>query len=120
MENYNNTAIVPQSDRTPVMTIHHKITDVFTGDFLGVISMDVELNKLRQIADSLINKQQEAMYLINENNQIILSSDTNQISNPVSEDLKTKLQGKTDHQDIVFFEDFSFPVKWLEVSKSHP
>ncbi len=120
LENYNNTAIVPQSDRTPVMTIHHKITDVFTGDFLGVISMDVELNKLRQIADSLINKQQEAMYLINENNQIILSSDTNQISNPVSEDLKTKLQGKTDHQDIVFSKTLASPLNGWRLVKVTP
>src|SRR5690625_6086026 len=38
LENYNNAAIVPQSDHTQVITIHHKITDVFTGEFLGVIS----------------------------------------------------------------------------------
>nr|WP_231710805.1 histidine kinase [Gracilibacillus suaedae] len=121
LENYNNTAIVPQSDRTPVMTIHHKITDVFTGDFLGVISIDVALNEMSQIVDSLINKQQEAIYLINKNNQIVLSSDTNQISDTVSEDLKTTIQGKADRQDIVFSKILASPLndwKLVKVTSS--
>lgn len=113
LENYNNAAIVPQSDHTQVITIHHKLTDVFTGEFLGVISMDVELNKLSQIADGFIKNKQEAMYLINENNQIVFSNDTKQISNPLSETLKATIKGETESEDVILSKPLSsLPLEW--------
>lgn len=113
LENYNNAAIVPQSDHTQVITIHHKLTDVFTEEFLGVISMDIELNKLSQLADGLIKNKQEVMYLINENNQIVFSNDTKQISNPLSETLKATIQGETESEDVILSKPLSsLPLEW--------
>lgn len=113
LENYNNVAIVPQSDDTQVITIHHKLMDVFTGEFLGVISMDIELSKLSQIADGLIKNKQETMYLINENNQIIFSNDTKQVSNLVSETLQSTIQGETKSDDVILSKPLSsLPLEW--------
>lgn len=113
LENYNDAAIVPQTDHTQVITIHHKLTDVFTEEFLGVISMDIELTKLSQIADGLLKNNQEAMYLINENNQIIFSNDTKQISNPLPETLKATIQGETKSGDVILSTPLSsLPFEW--------
>jgi len=120
LENYNNAAIVPQSDHTQVITIHHKITDVFTGEFLGVISIDVELNEVSQIADDLIKNKQESMYLINENNQIVFSNDTRQISNPLSETLKTTIQGETESENIILSKTLTSPLHDWELVKITP
>ncbi|QGH33161.1 HAMP domain-containing protein [Gracilibacillus salitolerans] len=120
LENYNNVAIVPQTDHTQVITIHHKIQDIFTGEFLGVISMDVELNELSQIAADLIKNKHESMYLINKNNQIVFSNNTKQISNPVSDSLKTTIQGEKESDDIILSKTLTSPLHDWELVKITP
>nr|WP_239587605.1 sensor histidine kinase [Bacillus pakistanensis] len=122
IKNYNNAAIVPKTDQTKVITFHHKITDVFTGEFLGVISMDVELNKFAQIADDLIKEKEESVYLLNENDQVIYSSNTKLIGHYASTELKKQLQQKEGvNDDILLSKTLSAPLsewKLVEITPS--
>lgn len=47
--NYNNAAIIPESDKTTVMTIHHKILDPLSKEFLGIITIDIDLDEYAQL-----------------------------------------------------------------------
>ncbi|MDQ7861430.1 hypothetical protein RCO48_11725 [Peribacillus frigoritolerans] len=53
LENYNNAAIVPKSDKTMVMTFHHKIIDVLSKKFLGMITIDIDLGEYAAFAITL-------------------------------------------------------------------
>ncbi|WP_347553212.1 histidine kinase (plasmid) [Pseudalkalibacillus hwajinpoensis] len=121
IENYNNAAMVPQSDQTKVITLHHKMTNVFTEEFLGVISMDVELNKIAQIANDLMEEKEESVYLLNENDQVIYSSDTELIGHPASTKLKTQLQQEEgENEDILLSKTLSAPLNEWKIVKVTP
>ncbi|MDX8047560.1 histidine kinase [Gracilibacillus sp. S3-1-1] len=120
LENYNNTAIVPQSDHTEVITIHHKITDVFSGDFLGVISMDIQLDEVSRIAGDLIKHKQEKMYILNENNQIIFSNDSQTIGQPVSKQVLKVINRQVESEDIVLSKTLTEPLDDWQLVKITP
>ncbi|CDQ21275.1 putative sensor-like histidine kinase [Halobacillus karajensis] len=114
IKNYNNAAIVPKSDQTKVLTFHHTITDVFTNEFLGVISMDVELSKVAQIIDDLTKEKEESVFLLNEYNQVIYASDSKRIGQPASPELMKQLKREKDSNgDIPLSKTLSAPLeKW--------
>lgn len=56
IENYNNTSIMPQSDKTMVLTIHHKILDALSKEFLGIITIDIDLDKFARISNHFLQK----------------------------------------------------------------
>ncbi|WP_163528521.1 cache domain-containing sensor histidine kinase [Halobacillus ihumii] len=119
--NYNNAAIVPQSDHTKVITFHHKINNVFTEEFLGVISMDVELNKFAQITDDLMQEKEESVYLLNEHDQVIYSSETKLIGHPAPAALKVQLkQGEGENNDILLSKTLSAPLNEWKLVKITP
>src|SRR5690625_6713679 len=60
------------------------------------------------------------MYLINENNQIVFSNDTRQISNPLSETLKTTIQGETESENIILSKTLTSPLHDWELVKITP
>ena len=56
IKNYNDTAIIPQSDDTMVMTFHHKIVDVPSNEYLGIITIDIDLDAYARICNSLVQR----------------------------------------------------------------
>ncbi|MGM0852465.1 MAG: cache domain-containing sensor histidine kinase [Bacillota bacterium] len=74
IENVGNAAIIPESDKTRVLTIHHKVRNILTGKFLGFLSMDIEVNSYGSIIQHLSDTGDARMALLDEKGTIIYSN----------------------------------------------
>ncbi|WP_374055705.1 sensor histidine kinase [Rossellomorea sp. FM04394] len=74
IENAGNAAIIPESDKTKVLTIHHKVRNILTGKFLGFLSMDIEVNSYGSIIQHLSDGGGARVALLDEKDTIIYSS----------------------------------------------
>ncbi|YCA43847.1 histidine kinase [Bacillus sp. JZ8] len=123
IQNYNNSAIVPQSDKTKVITFHHKIVDVLSNKFLGTISMDVDYEMYARICNNLIGKDQESVLLISEDNVIVYANNTELIGQAVSPHLQQKIERNAETgDDIILANTLSGPLdqwKLVKITPSH-
>lgn len=75
IENYNRVPNMPESDKTIVLTFHHKIVDVLNNRFLGLVSVDIDLDRIAQICNRFIQGELESVLLSDANGNVIYSSD---------------------------------------------
>nr|WP_154319693.1 sensor histidine kinase [Metabacillus idriensis] len=85
--NYNNAAIVPKSDKTMVMTFHHKITDVLSRKFLGIITIDIDMGGYARICNNLVQGDESSVLLIDSEDRVLYSNDRERIGKPLSKQL---------------------------------
>ncbi|WP_442637036.1 sensor histidine kinase [Rossellomorea marisflavi] len=74
IKNANNAAILPESDRTRVLTIHHKVTNVLSGEFLGFISMDIDVTAYSSLILNLSDGGESRLTLLDGEDRIMYSS----------------------------------------------
>ncbi|OIJ22415.1 histidine kinase [Anaerobacillus alkalidiazotrophicus] len=121
IENYNNTAIVPQSDNTVVMTIHHKIEDVLSNEFLGIITIDIDLDAYARICDRLVQDDEESVLLIDSNDIVMYASDSSLIGSNISGDLLRWMNMEDDtKEDIILSKTLSEPLNQWKLVKITP
>ncbi|MDR0140338.1 sensor histidine kinase [Metabacillus idriensis] len=94
--NYNNAAIVPKSDKTMVMTFHHKITDVLSRKFLGIITIDIDMGGYARICNNLVQGDESSVLLIDSEDRVLYSNDRELIGKPLS---KQRLNGNGSGKD---------------------
>ncbi|TDL74977.1 cache domain-containing sensor histidine kinase [Peribacillus frigoritolerans] len=94
--NYNNAAIVPKSDKTMVMTFHHKITDVLSRKFLGIITIDIDMGGYARICNNLVQGDESSVLLIDSEDRVLYSNDRELIGKPLS---KPRLNGNGSGKD---------------------
>lgn len=123
IENYNNAAIFPQSDNTVVITIHHKVVDVLSNDFLGIITIDIDLDAYARISESLVQDDEESVLLIDSNDHIMYASDPALIGKSISRDLHQWInEGIDTGEDIIISKTLSGPLnKWklVKITPTH-
>lgn len=120
--NYNNAAIVPQSDNTVVMTFHHKIVDVLSNEFLGIITMDIDLNGYARLCNTLIQKNEESVLLLDPNDRVMYASDATLIGKSVPPSLLERINA-TDidsGEDILLSKTLSGSLKQWKLIKITP
>lgn len=115
IENYNNTSSLPQSDKTVVLTVHHKMMDTLSNEFLGVITIDIDLSKIARITDHYLQKNKETVLLSDANGQVIYASDEALIGKSVPTELQKKIDASAEgaHSsdgDIVFSRTLHEPI----------
>ncbi|MCM3790694.1 sensor histidine kinase [Domibacillus indicus] len=124
IQNYNNAAIIPESDHTMVMTVHHKIVDVPSNEFLGMMTMDIDLAAYARIVHNLVQENGASVLLIDSHDRIVYANDPEQIGTSVSSNLKkrlTKTSTDTD-KDILLSKTLSGPLdqwKLVKIIPSH-
>ncbi|AJY75888.1 cache domain-containing sensor histidine kinase [Paenibacillus beijingensis] len=104
IQNYHRSANVPQSDKTMVLTIHHKMVDVLSNEVLGVVTIDFDLNRLADICSRITHGVDETVYLTDSNGYVMYASDPGLIgSRPDSQDQAAMLTsiGRGNPGDIV-------------------
>lgn len=122
--NYNDTSIIPASDKTMVLTLHHKIRNALSREFLGVITIDIDLSKVARIADHFIQNKGESVLLSDSNGLVVYASDEAMIGGPVPAGLREKLDrpGTSVYSpdgDIILSETLTGPVQdWRLVKLS--
>lgn len=125
IENYNDTSIMPPSDKTMVLTVHHKIVDVLTQEFLGVITIDIDLDKIAHIANHFLQKNKESVWLSDAENHVIYASDETWIGKTFPDELQRKISpaqaaAKSPEGDIVFTRTLQEPIKEWHFAKVTP
>lgn len=99
LENYNNAAIVPKSDKTMVMTFHHKIIDVLSKKFLGMITIDIDLGEYARICNNLVQGDASSVLLIDSKDRVMYANDRALIGKPLPADEKQHLEGNRSRHD---------------------
>lgn len=122
LENYNDAAIVPQSENSMVTTIHHKIINVLSNEFLGIITIDIDLNAYARLCNSLVQKGEESVLLIDSKDRVMYASDRALIGKPVSSDLLESIHsaGVKTGDNIVLSKTLSGPLSQWELVKITP
>ncbi|CAN7759062.1 cache domain-containing sensor histidine kinase [Paenibacillus sp. LjRoot56] len=115
IENYNNTAIMPPSDKTMVLTIHHKILDALSKEFLGIITIDIDLDKFSRISNHFLQKNKESVLLSDSDGYVIYASDEAMIGKAVPAELQKKINqsaagAQFSNGDIIFSKTLSEPL----------
>lgn len=95
IKNYNDTAILPQSDKTMVLTFHYKILDALSKEFLGIITIDIDLDKFAAISNRFIQKNKETVLLSDSEGHVIYASDQALIGKTVSAELQKRINEST-------------------------
>ncbi|RBW70760.1 sensor histidine kinase [Bacillus taeanensis] len=119
IQNYNNAAIIPESDKTMVLTIHHKILDVLTNEFLGIITIDIDLDKYGRICNRLIQEGGGSVLLTDSSGRVIYASDQTIIGKPIPDDLQTQIDGTvySSDDDIILSRTLSGPLRQWRLVK---
>lgn len=99
IENYNNAAIIPESDKTMVMTFHHKITDVLSKKFLGIITIDIDLNAYARICTNLVQGDESSVLFIDSKDRVMYANESALIGKPLSPEMKQQLDRTNNRHD---------------------
>ena len=82
IQNYQGSAVMPSSDRTMVMTIHYKIKNILSNEFLGVVTMDIDLSRISTMCSRFL-KEGELVLFTNEDGIVVYASDPTLIGKPL-------------------------------------
>ncbi|MDU1846380.1 sensor histidine kinase [Niallia sp. RD1] len=126
---YNGLSIIPNSEKTTVLSFHNKIRNVPSNDILGFVSIDINLSKIEGIVNRLY-KDTENLSIINENGTVIYSSDETLIgkksrdkwfyelrNNPQQNKLNWE---RKDFSGVIFYENITVQDNHLYMIKSIP
>lgn len=125
IENYNNTSVMPDSDNTMVLTVHHKVLDVLTKEFLGIITIDIDLDKIAHISNHFPLKNKEIVLLSDSEGHVIYASEETLIGKTVPDELKRRVSlstagVKSPEGDIVFSSTLQGPIEEWQFVKITP
>lgn len=126
---YNQMSVIPNSQKKNVLSFHTILRDVPANDFLGFLSIDVNLSRISSIAGRLYTKNVEDLYIMDENGRVVYSSNEKVIGTENKEKwfqaVKTSPKTATslvwkDQQfsGVIVSENFSAPYKdWYIVKR---
>lgn len=112
--NYNNTSIFPESDQSVVLTIQHKIMDTLTNEFLGIITIDIDLDQIASLANHVLEKN-ETVLLSDAEGNVIYTSNNNWTGKTVPAELADIIYSSpagatVADGDIVFSNSLQVPI----------
>ncbi|MEM5596740.1 histidine kinase [Niallia circulans] len=104
---YNGLSIIPNSEKSTVLSLHNKIRNVPSNDILGFMSIDINLSKIDGIVNRLY-KDKEGISIINENGTVIYSSNKAVIGKKTKDKWFYKVQTNPQQNNIKWeSKDFS-------------
>ena len=126
---YNGLSIIPNSEKSTVLSLHNKIRNVPSNDILGFMSIDINLSKIDGIVNRLY-KDKEGISIINENGTVIYSSNKAVIgkktkdkwfykvqTNPQQNNMKWESK---DFSGVIFYENIAVQDNSWYMVKSIP
>jgi two-component system sensor histidine kinase YesM len=122
IENYNNSSFMPPSDKTMVLTVHHKILDALSKEFLGIITIDIDLDKIARISNHFLRKNKESVFLSDSDGYVIYASDEALIGKAVPAELQKRINtsaagAQSADGDIVFSRTLPEPINEWHFTK---
>lgn len=84
----------PYAPKDKVITIHRAIYKVPLKEYIGYISIDINLDSIRTMSDLLYSENSEDIHLIDNSGKVIYSSQENIIGSKLTDDWAKLLQNK--------------------------
>lgn len=126
---YNGLSIIPNSEKSTVLSLHNKIRNVPSNDILGFMSIDINLSKIDGIVNRLY-KDKEGISIINENGTVIYSSNKAVIGKKTNDKWFYKVQTNPqqnnmkweskDFSGVIFYENIAVQDNNWYMVKSIP
>lgn len=76
---YSQLSVIPESEKNKVLSFHSIIKNVPSDDFLGYLSIDINLSKIEGMANRLYTENAEDLYIMDDKDRIIFSSEKKKI-----------------------------------------
>ena len=112
IENYNRVPNMPQSDKTMVLTFHHKIVDVLNNRFLGLVTVDIDLEQISRICNRFIREGNESILLTDAEGNVVYSSNSDWIGKPLVS-IQNLEDGKKDRRYSILGKALG-DIGWME------
>lgn len=82
---YNNQSDIPNSNKENVISFHHSLKEITSGNLLGYLSIDIDVAAVKTISDRLFVLDEEQFYLINDEKKVVYSSEQSVIGTILEE-----------------------------------
>jgi two-component system, sensor histidine kinase YesM len=105
---YNHLSFIPESEKTEVLSFHNIIRDIPSDQFLGFFSIDINLSRLKGIAERLYTKNEEDFYIMNQNGVMIYSSNEKRIGKKNKEKWFQKVKQQSSLNKSLTWKDDKF------------
>lgn len=105
---YNHLSFIPESEKTEVLSFHNIIRDIPSDQFLGFFSIDINLSRLKGIAERLYTKNEEDFYIMNQNGVMIYSSNEKRIGTKNKEKWFQKVKQQSSLNKSLTWKDDKF------------
>ncbi|GIP34986.1 sensor histidine kinase [Paenibacillus sp. J2TS4] len=102
---FDNFPYVPQQ---MVLTLHRTILDAPSTEVLGRISIDIALDTIRAIVERLYNREEELLYVLDEQGAIVYSPDSEQMGKVLKEPWVEHLLSRGEEKGSFSWRDESF------------
>jgi len=127
---YNNISEIPNSEKNNVLSFHNIIRNIPAEDFLGYLSIDINLSRIESIAERLYTAGEEDLYIVDDKKKIIYSSTKEEIGNGMTEAwyekmLDTRAEQSYEWEDdefsgVIVFQKFSVQENDWYIAKRIP
>ncbi len=102
---YNAQSDIPRTTKTQVVSFHHALHEVTSGEFLGFISIDIDVEAVKTISDRLFYSQDEKFYLINDKNEVVYSSTMQLIGGTIDDPWLEQIRSRHEEMSLEWQDD---------------
>ncbi|MCG7314444.1 cache domain-containing sensor histidine kinase [Priestia flexa] len=113
-KNYDNVPIIPKTEDSMVVTMHHKIKNILSEEFLGFLTMDIDITSYSPLVKQLEGDDGTSVFLLNEDYKVMYSSDSKQMGQTIS---KKELTALSESTELVLTESLQAPLNNWRVVK---
>jgi len=127
---YNNISEIPNSEKVNVLSFHNIIRNIPSEDFLGFLSIDINLSRIASIAERLYTAEEEDLYIVDDQRKIIYSSSKEEIGKGMADNWFNKITKERDKHSlewedkdfsgVIVFQKFSVQEKDWYIAKRIP
>ncbi|MFB7138944.1 sensor histidine kinase [Gottfriedia sp. NPDC056225] len=120
-QNYNNLSDFRIAPPKQVVSLHYFLNNVTSDQWLGFLSIDIELSRIKEIFDRIYKKGEEHLYVVGDGNVVLYSSEKKLIGKKL--DTKWYKKISSEKSDETSFEwrdkDFSGVYVYDKMMSNH-
>lgn len=116
IRSYNDLSDFRVEPAKQVISFHYRLMNVTTDQLLGFLSIDIRLDRVKEIFDRIYEKNREHLYVLDENGKVLYSSNEALIGKKLSNSWYSHLNGLKEEKGQYDFEGKNKHFKGVYVS----
>jgi len=116
IRSYNDLSDFRVKPAKQVISFHYRLMNVTTDQLLGFLSIDVRLDRIKEIFDRIYDKDREQLYVLDENGKVFYSSNEALIGKKLSNSWYSHLNAMKEEKGQYDFEGKNKHFKGVYVS----